>query len=68
MIKKIQKIGNSQGIILEKALLKLIKADKDDHLEVIPREDGLLLRRSDIRSAYNEISKRHRKTLDKLAK
>jgi antitoxin component of MazEF toxin-antitoxin module len=68
MIKKIQKIGNSQGIILEKALLKLIKADKDDHLEVVPREDGLLLRRSDIRSAYNEISKRHRKSLDKLAK
>jgi antitoxin component of MazEF toxin-antitoxin module len=68
MIKKIQKIGNSQGIILEKALLKLIKADKDDHLEVVPHEDGLLLRRSDIRSAYNEISKRHRKSLDKLAK
>ncbi|MFU8859671.1 MAG: MazE family transcriptional regulator [Cyclonatronaceae bacterium] len=68
MIKKIQKIGNSQGIILEKALLKLIKADKDDHLEVVPREDGLLLRRSDIRSVYNEISKRHRKSLDKLAK
>lgn len=67
MIKKLQKIGNSRGILLEKPLLKLLKVDQDDSVEIIPHADGLLIKKVDTESAYREISKNHRKSLDKLA-
>lgn len=66
MIKKIQNIGNSKGIVLEKALLKLLKVENDDSVEIIPQNDGLLIRKVDAKSAYEAISSRHRKSLDKL--
>lgn len=66
MIKKLQNIGNSQGIILEKALLKLLKVEEDDKVEIIPQDEGLLIKKVDARSSYREISKKHRKSLDKL--
>lgn len=56
MIKKLQKIGNSRGLLLEKPLLKLLKVDKDDYVNVIPHEDGLLIQKIDVRSAYQQIS------------
>jgi len=67
MIKKLQKIGNSRGILLEKALLKLLKVENDGSVEVVPHEEGLLIRKVDTKSAYSEVSKKHRKSLDKLA-
>lgn len=67
MIKKLQKIGNSRGILLEKALLKLLKVEEDDCVEIVPHEDGLLIKKVDVESAYRQISKKHRKSLDKLA-
>jgi len=66
MIKKLQKIGNSRGILLEKALLKLLKVENDDQVEIIPQDEGLLIKKVDAKSAYQEISKKHRKSLDKL--
>jgi len=66
MIKKLQKIGNSKGILLEKALLKLLKVEDDDRVEIIPHEEGLLIKKVDMQSAYEEVSKKHRKSLDKL--
>jgi len=36
MIKKLQKIGTSRGIVLEKAQLKLLKVENDDNVEIIP--------------------------------
>ncbi len=66
MIKKLQNIGNSRGIILEKALLKLIKVEKDDQVEIIPQPDGLLIKKVDVKTAYHKISDKHRKSLDKL--
>ncbi len=66
MIKKLQKIGNSRGIILEKPLLELLKVDKDDKVEIIPQENGLLIKKVDAKSAYQAISEKHRKSLDKL--
>ena len=66
MIKKIQNIGNSKGIILEKALLKLLKVENDDSVEIIPQNDGLLIKKVDAKTAYEAISSRHRKSLDKL--
>lgn len=68
MIKKLQKIGNSRGILLEKPLLKLLKVEEDDSIEIVPHEEGLLIKKVGVRSAYTEISKKHRKSLDKLAK
>lgn len=68
MIKKLQKIGNSRGILLEKPLLKLLKVEEDGSVEVIPHENGLLIKKVDVCAAYEEVSKKHRKSLDKLAK
>ncbi len=67
MIKKLQKIGNSRGILLEKPLLKLLKVDQDDCVEIVPHEEGLLIKKVDAESAYHLVSKKHRKSLDKLA-
>jgi len=66
MIKKLQKIGNSRGVLLEKALLKLLKVEDEDHVEIIPQDEGLLIKKVGANSAYEEISKKHRKSLDKL--
>lgn len=69
MIKKLQKIGNSRGLLLEKPLLKLLKIEENDSVEIMPHEDGLLIKRAkqdDTKAAYKEISSRHRKSLDKL--
>lgn len=66
MIKKLQKIGNSRGLLLEKALLKLLKVDEDDQVEIIPQDEGLLIKKVNAKSAYQEVSKKHRKSLDKL--
>ena len=66
MIKKLQKIGNSRGVLLEKALLKLLKVEGDDQVEIIPQDEGLLIKKVDAKSAYQEVSKKHRKSLDKL--
>lgn len=66
MIKKIQKIGNSHGIILEKALLKLLKIDSDMRVEIIPKDNGILLKKVSSETAYKKISKKHRSSLDKL--
>lgn len=66
MIKKLQNIGNSRGIILEKSLLKLLKVDQDDQVEIVLQENGLLIKKVDVESAYSRISEKHRKSLDKL--
>ena len=66
MIKKLQKIGNSRGVLLDKALLKLLKVEDDDQVEIIPQDEGLLIKKVDAKSAYQEVSKKHRKSLDKL--
>lgn len=67
MIKKLQKIGNSKGIILEKPLLALINAENSDQVEIESHKDGLLIKKKiDVASAYSHIAKKHRTSLDKL--
>ena len=68
MIKALQKIGNSRGLVLDKALLKLLKIEEDGVVEIVPRKDGLLIRRVDTETAYEAVATRHRKSLDKLGK
>lgn len=66
MIKKLQKIGNSRGVLLEKALLKLLKVENDDQVEIVPHDEGLLIKKVSAKAAYREVSNKHRKSLDKL--
>jgi antitoxin component of MazEF toxin-antitoxin module len=66
MIKKITKIGNSKGIVLDKALLQLIGAENDEKLVIKHHENGLLLERVNVSEAYKVVSQKHRKSLDKL--
>lgn len=66
MIKKLTKIGNSQGIILDKAILDLLNIKEGSSFEVTTKNGGLFLKPIDIKEIYGDISKRHRKSLDKL--
>lgn len=51
---------------MEKALLKLLKVENDERVEIVPHEDGLLIKKLEVKSSYIEVSKKHRKSLDKL--
>lgn len=67
MIKKLQRIGNSKGIILEKPLLALLNALDSEDVEIVAQENGLLLKKRDnTMEAYQFIAQKHRKSLDKL--
>ena len=69
MIKSLQKIGNSRGIVLDKPILDLLKVDgKNGAFEITPQKGGLFLKPVNIRTVYRRISKKHRKSLNKLAK
>lgn len=66
MIKQLTRIGNSQGIILDKAILELLNIKEGASFDVTTKNGGLFLKPVDIKEIYEDISKRHRKTLDKL--
>ncbi len=68
MIKHLQKIGNSRGVVLDKPILDLLGVEPDGSFEVQPHKGGLFLKPINARQAYKKISKKHRKSLDKLAK
>jgi antitoxin MazE len=70
MIKHLQKIGNSRGIVLDRPILDLLHIDDNAAFEVTQEKNGLFLRPlSASRSeAFQMISRKHRKSLDKLAK
>lgn len=68
MIKQLTKIGNSQGIILDKAILDLLNIKEGSSFEVTTKNGGLFLKPIDIKDVYAGISKRHRRSLDKLGR
>ena len=68
MIKHLQRIGNSRGIVLDRPILDLLKIDEDASFEVTQEKGGLFLRPLSASEAYRAISQRHRKSLNKLAK
>ena len=67
MVKHLQKIGNSRGIVLDKPILDLLNLDETTAFEITPEKNGLFLRPLSSREAYNYIAQKHRKSLDKLA-
>lgn len=68
MIKKMQNIGNSKGIILDRTLRELLDLEDDNQVEIIPKDDGILVRKVSVKDAYEHISGKHRKSLDKLGR
>jgi hypothetical protein len=68
MIKHLQKVGNSRGIILDRPILELLHIEDNAAFEVTQDKNGLLLRPLSASEAYRKISQKHRKSLDKLAK
>jgi antitoxin component of MazEF toxin-antitoxin module len=67
MIKHLQKIGNSRGIVLDKPILDLLGVKPEGSFELLPQKGGLFLKPIDAKQAYKKIAKKHRKSLDKLA-
>ena len=67
MIKHLQKVGNSRGIILDRPILDLLKIDDNASFEITQQKDGLFLRPLSASEAYRTISQKHRKSLNKLA-
>jgi antitoxin component of MazEF toxin-antitoxin module len=68
MVKHLQKIGNSRGIVIDKPILDLLNVREDAAFEVTPEKGGLFLRPLSARAAYERVAAKHRKSLDKLAK
>jgi antitoxin component of MazEF toxin-antitoxin module len=68
MVKHLQKIGNSRGIVLDRGILDLLNINDDTSLEITTVENGLLIRPLTAKEAYKNIAVKHRKSLDKLAK
>jgi antitoxin component of MazEF toxin-antitoxin module len=68
MIKHLQKIGNSRGIVLDRPILELLHVPPDGAFEVTAREGGLFLKPITAEEAYARVARKHRKSLDKLAR
>lgn len=68
MIKHLQKIGNSKGIILDRPILDLLNVPDDGAFEITQQNGGLFLKPMTAKQAYARIAKKHLKSLDKLAK
>lgn len=68
MVKHLQKIGNSRGIIIDKPILNILNLEEDASFELTAEKDGLFLRPISTKEAYLKVSKKYRKSLNKLAK
>lgn len=67
MVILLQKIGNAQGIVIDKVLLSLLKMEADGAFEVIPKDGGLFLKPFNTKDAYSKVAKKYRKSLEKPA-
>jgi len=78
MVKKLKKIGNSQGLILDKAVLDLLKITMDTPLEIETdgtnliikpiRENETISRQDRIAALTQKVSDQHEETFRKLAR
>ena len=67
MVKTLQKIGNSRGIVLDRPILKLLKMAENGAFELEIKDGGLFLKPLSLKKLYHAKVKKHRKSLDKLA-
>ncbi len=68
MIKHLQKIGNSRGIVLDRPILDLLHVEPDGAFEISTQKGGLFLKPITTKQAYRKVAGKHRKSLNKLAK
>jgi len=55
-------------IVLDKPILDLLGVEPDHSFEIRPEKGGLFLKPVDAKEAYKTVSRRHRKSLDKLSR
>jgi antitoxin component of MazEF toxin-antitoxin module len=73
MIKKLIPVGNSLGIVIDKAILDLLKITPDTSLEISTDGVNLLIRpvrtghAGRVQNATRAVIKQHGRTLKKLA-
>ena len=76
MVKKLKKIGNSQGLIIDKAVLELLKITMDTPLEIETDGQNLIIKpiresptdhQSRIAALTNKVSDTHQETFRRLA-
>lgn len=74
MKRRLSNIGNSQGIIIAKPILELLKIDEDTELEITTDGEALSIRpirtahAASVKEAAGRIAARHRAAFEKLAK
>jgi len=66
MIKHLLKIGNSNGVIIDKTLLGLMNMTEADSFDMELRDGGLFLKPITMKDIYKKRSSVHRKSLNKL--
>ena len=66
MVKQLRRIGNSQGLIIEKPILELMNMSDTDSFNVEFKDGGLFLKPTTMKDIYKKRSALHRKSLDKL--
>ncbi len=66
MVKPLRRIGNSQGVIIEKPILELMNMTDKDSFDVEFKDGGLFLKPITLKDIYKKRSTMHRKSLDKL--
>jgi len=66
MIKPLTRIGNSQGVIIDKPILEMMKMNSNDSFDVEFRDGGLFLKPITMKDVYRKRASIHRKSLDKL--
>ena len=74
MVKHLTTHGNSSALIIERAILELLKIGPDTPLEIATDGTNLIIspvkdvnREKKLRAALTKINRRHGKTLKKLA-
>lgn len=74
MVKKLSRIGNSLGLIIERPILDLLNVDESTPLEITTDGQVLTIRpvreehRARVRASARCMMADHRETLSKLAK
>jgi antitoxin component of MazEF toxin-antitoxin module len=68
MVKKLTQIGNSKGILIDKAILDLLHINENAGFDISVKDGGLFLKPINLEDIYQKKAKKHRKTLDKLGK
>ena len=76
MVKTLKRIGNSQGLLIEKPILELLQITMDTPLEITTDGQRLIItpitenrsRKNRIKALNEKVTNQHEKTFRKLSK